>query len=232
MKEFTVGQKVKVTGNRACFSTMKDFFRINNLEGFINNYRDNDAILPGNYEVVGVGKHQDQNAYPFDLYLLRGESGQVFITSDHYKEMKPITAATLSTAEMIAALAANPEQRYKSVGAELYELEAYLNKKGYVLFKSPSERDQAFDGNIRPIDQWTLIPPKPHPVQFMEAVKAYSEGKVAECELVGNETRYYNPSNSIFRSLGGVYRQGMRDQFNDPVSAKEILCGKWFIKED
>ena len=70
------------------------------------------------------------------------------------------------------------------------------------------------------------IPPEPKPVPFMEAVKAYSEGKTVDCK-VGN-CRY------VYQKCEGDTPYKAMHEKNDEssgVSAKEILEGTWHICE-
>lgn len=62
---------------------------------------------------------------------------------------------------------------------------------------------------------------KPEPVPFMEAVKAYSDGKTMEAEWNGTKSTYKN----------GTMGFGIKDEDGIPICASEILHGEWFIKE-
>jgi len=68
-------------------------------------------------------------------------------------------------------------------------------------------------------DDWELVP---QPVPFLEAVKAYSEGKTVECKSKGFGTRVYEP--------GVNHPYAMIDQSDTAVTAHEILHGEWLIK--
>jgi hypothetical protein len=70
--------------------------------------------------------------------------------------------------------------------------------------------------------EWELIQ---EPVDFLTAVKAYSEGKTIRCELNGMVPQTYKPLNF------GEYKS-MKSQINSAISAKEILYGTWTIVED
>lgn len=65
------------------------------------------------------------------------------------------------------------------------------------------------------------------PVSFMEAVKAYSDGKTIRCdykEFNGEETT------NIYK-YGGIDKP-IEDTCNFGISTREILNGKWYIKEE
>lgn len=64
---------------------------------------------------------------------------------------------------------------------------------------------------------WELIQ---EPVTFMEAIKAYCEGKTI-CVIYESIKTYYHPT-----------RDAKHDGFHNSVLAIEILEGKWFIGED
>ena len=67
----------------------------------------------------------------------------------------------------------------------------------------------------------TKFIPIQKPVPFMEAVKAFSEGKVIECEL--------NTEKFVY---GYKYKKQLIDSNKLAVSINEILNGKWYIKEE
>jgi hypothetical protein len=68
--------------------------------------------------------------------------------------------------------------------------------------------------------EWELVQ---QPVSFMEAVKAYSEGKTIRCEI--NAEKY------IYKPLGEDCYNAVKDDENIAVSAKEILEGRWYVEE-
>lgn len=76
------------------------------------------------------------------------------------------------------------------------------------------------------------IPPEPKPVPFMEAVKAYSEGKTIRCEVVPSTTNQvyeYEPCGNGIALHG--YKLSTYKGSGTAVTTKEILEGKWFIEE-
>ena len=68
-----------------------------------------------------------------------------------------------------------------------------------------------------------LIPPTPKPVPFLEAVKAYSEGKTAKCRVGLEKNTYtYQPA--------GNNDLAMRDESGMGISPYEILNGIWMVE--
>ena len=65
----------------------------------------------------------------------------------------------------------------------------------------------------------TKFIPIQKPVSFMEAVKAFSKGKVIECELDDEKIIY-----------GDEYKNQLMDSNNLAIGPDEILNGKWYIK--
>lgn len=75
------------------------------------------------------------------------------------------------------------------------------------------------------------IKPEPKHVPFMEAVKAYSEGKTIRCEVVPSTTNQvyeYKPDGNKIGLHG--YKLSTYKGSGTPVTTKEILEGKWFIE--
>jgi hypothetical protein len=69
---------------------------------------------------------------------------------------------------------------------------------------------------------WSLLSPEPEPVPVEEALKAYKNEKVIECEWIGCRFTYTPPKRN--------QRNWLKDENGNPVSADEILHGKWYIK--
>jgi hypothetical protein len=114
----------------------------------------------------------------------------------------------------------------KNLGGNVREREPqYINKDGVIVaFGRNGYGKGLFEENGFPASselvntEWELIQ---QPVEFMEAVKAYSEGKTIRCEI-GEETRIYD------YKVG----YGMTNIRNYAITVGEILNGKWFISED
>jgi hypothetical protein len=76
---------------------------------------------------------------------------------------------------------------------------------------------------LSPTDIWTLVQ---EPVPFMEAVKAYAEGKTIRCEIDDNIAKYY-PTSKL-GSLGYF----LKTRLGYAVTTGEILNGKWYIEDE
>lgn len=115
-----------------------------------------------------------------DRYYIKEDGRNIcYSWSDEMFEDKP---TTLSTAEMIAALAANPEQRYsdgKAIGGGICSNTVGM-LGGELVWICQDGKTQWNKFGINSVTlpmQWTLIPPKPQPVPFEEARKAHAAGK-------------------------------------------------------
>jgi hypothetical protein len=129
--------------------------------------------------------------------------------------------ATLSTGDMINALMANPEQRYRRQSNGF----AYgLDKSGTI--KCLENNTHWYSADLT--DKWTLLPEPPKPVDFLTAVKAYAEGKTIVCNIDSHDW-VYSPDASKMCDYG--FKLCTKDG-RCPVAVGEILRGNWFIKED
>jgi hypothetical protein len=123
------------------------------------------------------------------------------------KEMKKYR-----TSEAIAMLAEKPELRFKSqLGNEIY-----VDECGNIRWQETETTmgDIADLNHLFMKNMWELIQ---QPVSFMEAVKAYSEGKTIRCELDG-DTMVYAPkiTNDEYYVINACIR--------------EVLRGVWFVE--
>jgi hypothetical protein len=78
--------------------------------------------------------------------------------------------------------------------------------------------------------EWELVQ---QPVSFMDAVKAYSEGKTIRCEFIGYNGKKYT---TIYddKKENSKYNQlvdNNSDVVSDPVCCEEILNGTWYVEE-
>jgi hypothetical protein len=79
---------------------------------------------------------------------------------------------------------------------------------------------------FNPDREWELVQ---QPVSFLEAVKAYAEGKTISCNI-GKRTYVYRPNEKakVFNSMGGYLLVDVYNE-NEAISTEEILKGEWFI---
>jgi hypothetical protein len=131
------------------------------------------------------------------------------------------------TSEAIAMLEQNPKLKLKNSSGSIL----YLGEYGHLKIKHPSNtRWEGIDGNVTPSDEWELVQA---PVSFMEAVKAYSEGKTIRCEFIGYNGKKYTAiyddkkENSKYNRLV----DNNSDVVSDPVCCEEILNGTWYVEE-
>jgi hypothetical protein len=127
--------------------------------------------------------------------------------------------ATLSTGDMIDAI--QPGQKYKN---ELNTV--VMLKDNYLIVDSKCLL--LLDGNLSMSAQWTLIPPEPKPVSFMDAVKAYAEGKTIRCKLKEDVTRFIAPKHKSAFSHFGYWIKG---DGNTDISTGQILNGIWTVED-
>ena len=135
----------------------------------------------------------------------------------------------MKTWEMLRELAANPEQRYKSQNHTAYIEGSILRLKYH------DRESSGVSGNLRLIgskdgnyeaDQWTLIPPSPQPVPFMEAVKAKRRGKEILYKFTDGEGREI-----VHRVAAECLRLQSTNGWIVDVDTIDGV-GQWFIVED
>jgi hypothetical protein len=114
----------------------------------------------------------------------------------------------MKTWEAIKALTENPKLEFREMKGTNGHKFLKCNLLGEIVCKV----DHASYNTLLFTDtEW-----EPQPVPFMEAVKAYSEGKTIECE--------YNGSTSAYET----------DKINDTfckLESLEVLEGTWYIKD-
>jgi hypothetical protein len=132
------------------------------------------------------------------------------------------------TSEAISMLAEKPELRFKSqLGNEIY-----VDKCGNIRWQETetTRGDIADLHHLFMKNTWELVQ---QPVSFMEAVKAYSEGKTIRCEFIGYNGKKYT---AIYddKKENSKYNQlvdNNSDIVSDPVCCEEILNGTWYVEE-
>jgi hypothetical protein len=117
-----------------------------------------------------------------------------------------------STGEVITMLELNPKLEFRCVKGNTGEYETISVNHGRMCWGGDN-RYPLFIVVEKPLE-WELIQ---QPIPFMEAVKAYSEGKAIRCEWNGGYKEY------LPCGLKCV---------NTTFAANDILNGKWYIKEE
>ena len=141
------------------------------------------------------------------------------------------------TWEVIKMLTENPTLIFKleNTGYGMAKIRKMIIRNGYfhcVSYNHDCDRIEYslgqgnFNGNIDISSEWTLVQ---EPVSFMEAIKAYHEGKTIRCEYVEEEF-IYEPTEEkkVSEQIGFI----IRDCDFSSVCTGEILEGKWYIEED
>jgi hypothetical protein len=125
------------------------------------------------------------------------------------------------TSEAIAMLEKNPELRFKDGDGAILQADNRL----YLKRVHPTKPDYAsfngIDGNVRTSDTWELIQ---QPIPFIEAVKAYSEGKTIRCESECGIWRYKKETGT-----GHMWDIGKPDSV---ITSTEILEGRWYVEDN
>jgi hypothetical protein len=129
-----------------------------------------------------------------------------------------------NTGEAIAMLAENPELRFRDDIGSVITTSKTTKKIVWEKNATQSEEDFIMYNRALNCDnlhiKWELIQ---QPIPFMEAVKAYSEGKTIRCELDGMRTQTYVwGTDSGFKNIRNNY---------GAVAAEEILNGKWYVED-
>jgi hypothetical protein len=121
------------------------------------------------------------------------------------------------TWEVIKAMTENKDLRFKyNTGYETGEI-AVVRSDIRVVKCDGKPIDTHFELHTGFIGiEWELIQ---QPITFMEAVKAYSEGKTIRCEI-GEEARVYD------YKVG----YGMTNIDHYAITVGEILNGKWYVE--
>ncbi len=141
------------------------------------------------------------------------------------------------TSEAIAMLEKNPGLRFKKDSGG-YTHKLFVDH-GYFRFMVYSEVDElvpqylgggAFNGNLHTKSGWELIQ---QPVDFLTAVKAYSEGKTIRCEIGNNEPSFYSREVAISVLTGKkIYGSTcLIDNHGGTITTEEILEGTWYVED-
>ena len=138
-----------------------------------------------------------------------------------------------STSEAIAMLEKNPRAKLTTtLGGNKYELLVDGKNNNYFVFNvytkngekiSSSTGGGGFNYNIPTDLKWELIQ---QPVDFLTAVKAYSEGKTIRCELSDNSNLLY----AMIKGFGTFHPMVDKDR-KSAITQTEILEGTWYVED-
>ena len=116
------------------------------------------------------------------------------------------------TWEAIKMLACNDKVQFRDESGYVI-----VNHYGMIRMRKPDTTETPVDFSLH--SEWELVQ---QPVSFIEAVKAYSEGKKIRCEDSKWKTRIYEPCE---------FSNGMKDTRGIAVSPEEILEGIWYVED-
>lgn len=123
----------------------------------------------------------------------------------------------MKTWEVVKALTDNPKLEFKRVSDGVMYMTGEKIHLGVIVDTYLRGGKSAESPLLS--DEWELVPQL---VSFMDAVKAYSEGKTVESKQ-SCYTRTYNPHITL--------NSWMRDQNGNGLSCSEILQSTWYICE-
>ncbi|MBV4439403.1 hypothetical protein [Clostridium tyrobutyricum] len=127
--------------------------------------------------------------------------------------------AEYTLGQVIDKLGRNPNLQFRFIGGNAYKVDygtiIHLDPDGYVVDRLGISTLSRFNLNSK----FTLVN---EPVDKMEALKAFDEGKVIYCDCEGQKY-HYDPSS--------MYGDRLVDTHGNSISVQEILYGKWFIEE-
>jgi len=181
------------------------------------------------YYVKKVNYPEQNGLYKMEeLPYFRDDNGNNFgrtcfaVTCGEYKvyeyEEEEIIIKEYTTVEAIKELDSNIGLKFQALSfSDNKPFEKFLTSgegKRLTCTKSPDYND-----NIYMDQKWILVKPEPIEVPFMEAVKAFSIGKVIECRREEYTSRYKDGNNHPV----------MCDDNGLAINYREILKGKWFI---
>lgn len=120
------------------------------------------------------------------------------------------------TSEMIAMLEVNQELKFLCVGIKNAEYDSISVNDGVVCWNGDAE-SPLYIVTDQDKDRWQLIE-EPKEVSFIEAVKAFHEGKTIKSKLKFEHTYNKNENGNT-----------LIDENENAVSSEEIIYSKWFI---
>lgn len=225
--KFKVGDRVRAISAGGTFSTYINFFYENGLEKFKEFWAEGKRLPVGEYTVVATGKHREPRQYG-TIYLLRNKDGEIYISNNDRNSLTFIESkgeGKMKAYELMKLAMENPQKyegkKYRVEGIvkdfEGRQLFGLAVTGGRLVKNTDNSHTYAYistDAMLEEISQ---------SVPFLEAIKAYSEGKTIRCEWDSKNNKYDPKQNSPDNPW-------MRDNKGRPVTAKEILHGGWYIE--
>lgn len=131
------------------------------------------------------------------------------------------------TSEAIAMMEKNPKLEFACGDIKNGNYDKLNNKRGYLYWGRYVNHElmqealsgYMFNGNVAFHYEWELIQ---QPVPFMEAVKAYAEGKTMRCEGTKWKVRTYEHCE---------FSSEIKDTMGVAISPEEILEGTWYAED-
>lgn len=144
-----------------------------------------------------------------------------------YEWKEDVEMKTFKTSEMIAMLEGNPKLKFQAIDGnrspKVQTVSITEESMGYLAWDYRGISQFAINENaLKAI--WILIKPEPKEVTFMDAIKAFDEGKTIYCKTEGAGEIQYKRIDGY-----GEY-QSMEDDDGDSITQTEILEGKWYIE--
>lgn len=179
---------------------------------FIKKYHYNNSDCPGKYGLkesneICNGSGNCTKCWEEAIYKLK-------FKEDNMKELNIIEASKMEVGTKFKVIKDGKEKKYTL-------LEDTEGK-----FFSLGIKGNSWSIAYSSLIQAKFIPlPKEIEADFMEAIKAYSEGKTIICKIENNKTEF--KPQELFTNDNPIL-----DEFEDGVTAKEILEGKWYIIND
>ncbi|WP_461614338.1 hypothetical protein [Clostridium sp. Marseille-QA1073] len=134
---------------------------------------------------------------------------------------------TYKTWEVIKMITEDKNKKFEATyGTD--KLLIYANNDGFFKIQTNNVAcTHQLDGNLQIRGEWTLIK---QPVSFMEAIKAFSQGKTIKALRKNREYTVYKP---VKHSAFTIYDyEGLIDTRRMPIVPYEILYCEWYIEED
>lgn len=141
----------------------------------------------------------------------------------------------METWEMIKTLTENPTLKTRAKVADGGYFECFVTANKYLRFSRYTQDGVLVDstvprggvnGNILINSEWELVPQE---VPFIEAVKAFSEGKTIRCKVGEGVVNYTYTPDSLTKCKNISFGYSLGYDRNTAISTREILEGTWYI---